>query len=631
MLTLLSLHFFNFGQDFTMNVSSVSRTIPPQPGAFIDVTATSRTFDIRKYKAAAATLLRSGRVHELREINQQLLVCSLPAEVLCRIFILLAQITGQDSHWTWLNVTFVCSAWRQAALECPKLWRHIDFSHPRWTSLTLYRAHELPIFLSATVEAHNQRSLLRVLQFTPRIHSIHLISSVHNIGPLLGTLNLPHCHLQSFTLQVSSPEDNRDIRYSKKSFPSNGPPLSALRHLELYRAPFGLVSPRYTGLRYLSLHNLPFSERPTRLDFLSILEKFTQLEDLVLMRAFPKNVTSSSVHPIRYVHLPNLRTLSLTGCIQELVNVMECIILPPTCRLQCYIDRLNDSKTTFWMLASVIGAHFHGVASEMPLDMLVLTGHEESFRFTQSYHSNPKFEQTLRVRAFGIDSNRMNPVLDAVIGPDIHTSHDDVVISALVSLWEALPLAHLHTLTLRNADAITHKSWPKMLSTLTSLRVIDIGGHPPSGLIWALLLNARSYTRLEHDNVYGILLPNLKDIYLHNVDCFSGGFMVSLFSHVNSHNDLDDSRFLDVLLAYLGDRHKCAPLRSLSISRCNRVSSDTLHNLKRRVSHVMWDSQGQYRGEELDPESSATYRRNWITVTPVRRHYYRLQRLLQLE
>jgi hypothetical protein len=264
--------------------------------------------------------------------------------------------------------------------------------------------------------------------------------------------------------------------------------------------------------------------------------------------------------------------------------------------------------------------------------MLVLTGRQESFRFTQAYELNPEFQQTVRLRAFGIDTQRMGAVLDVVIGPDIHTSHDEVVISALSSLWEALPLTHLHTLTLRGADVITHKSWPKMLSSLSSLRVIDIGGVPPSGLIWSLLLNARSYSRLEHDDIHGILLPNLKDIYLDNIDCFAGGFMVSPSGHVNSHSDLDDSRFLDVLLAYLEDRYRCAlSLRSLSISRCNRVSMDTIHDLKEYVSHLMWDSQGRYKGEVLDPESSATYRQNWPSVTPVRRHYYRLQRLLQLE
>jgi hypothetical protein len=543
-----------------------------------------------------------------------------------------ARTASDDPSWTWLNVTFVCSTWRLAALDCPNLWRYIDFSHPRWMSLTLHRAKELPIFVSATVEAHNQRSLHRVLQFAPKINAIHLISSIYNIGPLLGTLKLPHCYLESFILEISSPEDSHDIRYSKRSYPYDGPPLPALTYLELHRTPFGLVSPRYTGLRYLSLHHLPFSERPTRQDFLSILDKFTMLEHLTLLRAFPKNVTASNVSPARRVHLPNLRTVSLTGCVQELVNVLECMTLPPACRLHCHIDRLNDAKTSFWKLANVIGAHFHGAVAETPLDNVVLTGREESFRFTEACRLNPEFRQTLRFRAFGVDTSCVDALLDVVIGPDIHTSHDEVVISALTLLWEALPLAQLHTLTLRSADVITHKSWPKMLSPLTSLRVIDIGGHPPSGLFWALLLNARTYSRLEHDDIDGILLPNLRDIYLHNIDCFSGGFMVSPTGHVNSHGDLDDSRFLDVLLTYLEDRDRCAlVLRSLSISRCNRVSTDVVRNLKGCVSHVMWDSQGRYKGEVLDSESSATYRRNWSSAVPVRRHYHRLQTLLELE
>jgi hypothetical protein len=78
------------------------------------------------------------------------------------------RLASNGPCWTWLNatVTLVCSP--------------SDFPS-RWTSLTLHRAKELPIFVSTTVEAHKQRSLHRVLQFTPRINAIYLISLIYSI------------------------------------------------------------------------------------------------------------------------------------------------------------------------------------------------------------------------------------------------------------------------------------------------------------------------------------------------------------------------------------------------------------------------------------------------------------------
>lgn len=448
----------------------------------------------------------------------------------------------------------------------------------------------------------------------------------------MGILKHPNPFLETLVIEVTKPEDNHDIRFSKRAFPSTGPPLPMLRSLELHRCPFGLVSPRYTGLTQLSLHHLPFSERPSRQDFLSLIETFTMLEHLTLMHAFPKNIVSGGVTPGRIIQLPNLRALSLTGSVQELVNVLDCIALQPAARLNCYVDRMGDFKTNFWKLAKVIGNHFLGAAWAMAIDTLVISVREECSRFTENYEINPNFRQTLRVRAFGVDPGCTDPVLDLVIGPDAHTANDNVIVATLTTIWEALPLTQVHTLTLQSVDVITQKSWPRLLSSLHSLRVIDVAGSVPSGLVWALLLNARSHSHLEHDDTDSILLPRLDDIYLHNIDCFAGGLMVSQSAPINSHSDLDDSRFLDVLLAYLEDRHRCGfDVRSLCLSRCTRVATETMKELRGCVSHLLWDNRGLYGGEGLDPESPATYRGLWSLARPARRHFHRLRALLQME
>jgi hypothetical protein len=448
----------------------------------------------------------------------------------------------------------------------------------------------------------------------------------------MGTLKHPNPFLESLVIEITRPEDNRDIRFSKRSFETIGSPNLTLKSLELHRCPFALVSPQYSGLTHLSLHYLPFSERPTRQDFLALLEKFTMLEHLTLKHAFPKNIVAGNITPGRTIHLPNLCTLSLTGSVQELVNILDCIALQPAGRLQCYVDRMSDFKTNFWKLAKVIGSHFQGAAWAMPIDTLAVSAREESPRFTENLEYNSDFRQTLRIRVFGIDPECTDSILDLIIGPDSYTANDEVAIATLTAIWDALPLTHVHTLTLQSVDIITQKSWPRLLSGLHSLRVIDIAGNAPSGLVWALLLNARSHSHLEHDDTDSILLPRLDDLYLNSIDCFAGGLMVSQLAPINSHSDLDDSRFLDVLLAYLEDRHRCGfGIRSLCLSRCMRVSTETMEELRGCVSHLLWDNRGLYKGEELNPESPATYRTHWPSTRPARRHFYRLKTLLQME
>ncbi|KAG6873462.1 hypothetical protein C0992_008726, partial [Termitomyces sp. T32_za158] len=190
------------------------------------------------------------------------------------------------------------------------------------------------------------------------------------------------------------------------------------------------------------------------------------------------------------------------------------------------------------------------------------------------------------------------PLLDILMGPDGSTAHDEVVISALCSIWDALPLMNIQSLILQNLDVVTQKFWPRLLHCLTNLRIIEMTGHCPSGLIWALLMNARSHSHLEHDDMSSLLLPALEDIHLFNVNCHAGGLMVSP-SKVNSYCDLDDSRFLEVLSAYLEDRQRCnVPLRSLSVSCCSNVTTNALDEIKGYVRHLLWD----YRGElEEDP------------------------------
>ena len=104
--------------------------------------------------------------------------------------------------------------------------------------------------------------------------------------------------------------------------------------------------------------------------------------------------------------------------------------------------------------------------------------------------------------------------------------------------------------------------------------------------------------------------------------------MVSLRSPVNSYLDLDDSRFLDVLVVGLTARSFFGlSLRSLSISRCEYVLHQSVENARKAVCHLVCDYRHNSK-EAADGQWPARYwdGRKFNNWQP--RHFNRLRTLL---
>ena len=554
-----------------------------------------------------------------------------------QIFFACIQLTVQEEHevlWSWVNVSYVCSSWRRVALQCQDLWRYIDFSHPRWHSITLKRANMCPLHIQTTVTDQNIRLLHRTLQLAHQIEDIHLSAPVHHICSLLPILTHPNPALQSLIINVHIPQERNvlDI-YDPPLFPTSGPPLPNLKYMELHSAPFYLLTSRCTHLTHFHLHDLPLTERPTLRFFLFMLEKLERLEYLILDRAFPFNIDFDDIRPReRRISLPRLKTISLGGSVTEIANLLDSIMIPPSVRIISKLYTLSDLKVNIWKLAQQLSVHSWAGADRLSsLETLVVTRNESSPRFTGGFQPNPEFRQSLRFRAFREDCERGEAAFDLTFDPDENNFDDDVMIATLSATWKALTLSRVHTLALQNLDIVTQKTWLDLLGTLPSLCILDITGRPPSGLVWALLLNAKC-GRDSQQEAHHLLVPKLNDIYLHKVDCSSGGFMVAPTAPVNSHLDLDDSRFLDVLVVSLtARRYFGLTLRSLSISRCEYVLNQSVENARKAVCHLVCDIRNNRKRETVDESSPARYLGDWESNNCQPRHFHRLRTLVQLE
>ncbi|KAF8802384.1 hypothetical protein BYT27DRAFT_7146440 [Phlegmacium glaucopus] len=595
-------------------------------------------------KLAATALFRHGCHSDVKDPNLQVLACMLPEEVMHQIFFACARLSVHENperSWSWVNVSYVCSSWRRIALQCQDLWRYIDFSNPKWHAVTFGRAKTCPLHIQTTITDRNIRLLHRTLQLAHQIEDIHLTAPIQHIYSLLPVLSHPNPALQSLIIDVRIPRDRSALEvYDPPSFPTGGPPLHNLKHMELHSAPFYLLTPRCTYLTHFHLHDLPLTERPTLRYFLFMLEKLERLQYLTLDRAFPINIDFDDIRTLeRRVSLPQLRTITLGGSVTEIANLLDSITIAPSVCIISKVYTLSDLKSNIWRLAQQFNAHsWAGVDRLSPLETLVITRKESCSRFTGGFQPNPKFRQSLRFRAFREDSERGEAAFDVTFDADEHNSNDDVMIVALAATWKALALSRIHTLALQNLDIVTQRTWLEFLKTLPGLRILDITGSPPSGLVWALLLNARYHhhqlsDRDAHQRSHRLLVPKLKDIYLHKVDCSSGGFMVAPTALVNSHLDLDDSRFLDVLVVSLTAR-RCfgLALRSLSISRCEYVLNQSVDDARKAVCHLICDLRnGRKEKIVVDEYSPARYWEGGDLKNYHPRHFHRLRTLVQLE
>ena len=541
-------------------------------------------------------------------------------------------------------ISYVCSRWRRVALEASDLWRYVDFSHPRWHSITLSRAKTVPLHLNAIVTKENTSQLCRTLQLAHRIDAIHLTSSVEDIKPILQLIAHPNPAVESLVVDIKpwkGPPDHD--AYGQPLFPTDGPALQRLRYLEMRCAPFYLLTPRCTFVRHLQLHNLPPAQRPELRHFLHVLGQLTRLEHLTLDHSFPDIRPSDAGAAMESntigISIPTLKTVQLAGSVLEMATILDSLIIPPTARLSGTISTVDDLDTHIGRFAQAVGELALGGVAHGAFERVVLTGSGSLPRVNEqeaSQFPSLSTRQTLRIQVFRYGVN--DPSLDLSLSPEERAFGDAFTVIFVSTLWRSLPLSRVHTLTLCDFDVLTQKTWSQILPTLPSLRVLDIAGRPPSGLVWSLLMNSRSQAR-EHGEVERFYLPKLMDIYLDKVDCSAGGFMVAPvpISHApstHSYADLDDSRFLDILTAALRTRRRCGLcLRSLSMSRCEYVYKHCVEEVRAAVSYLVCDLRNIRKDADTDEVWPARY---WGKMaledeTGQLKHFYRLRTLLAME
>ncbi|KAJ6628553.1 hypothetical protein B0H10DRAFT_1721180, partial [Mycena sp. CBHHK59/15] len=81
-----------------------------------------------------------------RDHNAKHPINRLPTEILADSFVLLCDVS-KIGDASWISCSYVCSSWRQIALDTPELWSHVIFTSTKWTKLCLDWAKSLPLII----------------------------------------------------------------------------------------------------------------------------------------------------------------------------------------------------------------------------------------------------------------------------------------------------------------------------------------------------------------------------------------------------------------------------------------------------------------------------------------------------
>ncbi|KAF8478926.1 hypothetical protein DFH94DRAFT_32984 [Russula ochroleuca] len=265
-------------------------------------------------------------------------VARLPHILLTDIFILVHHSESTNVKFsrhspTCLQISHVCRAWRDSALQCPLLWTNILFCPPEWTAIMLERSRTAPLTVDIPVQHLNLAedgfvfSVRLALSHMRHIRClcITLFDRFRDLGDLLSPF------------LTGSPDILEELILSSFSvFPNYVYPsmenAPCLRSLELHSCHINWQRFSSVGkLTSLVLKDIPISSRPSVENILSLLQTMNKLEKLTLIHAIselPPSIRTLPPNDVAPIKLERLFDLSLTGFVLDCANVMRHFVMP---------------------------------------------------------------------------------------------------------------------------------------------------------------------------------------------------------------------------------------------------------------------------------------------------------------
>jgi hypothetical protein len=550
---------------------------------------------IRQHNLAIASLKRERNAHT--DVNK------LPAELLVHIFSYsqpsYLDIQKDRKYFLrhYVNVSHVCSYWRDLAIFSPSLWSHFDLVPRRWMKEMLARLGSGSTPLSVSLDfSHNQdyEAVAQLLSCMDRMQVLRLHNiCLRNPFNLRQFLRLPAPILERLEIMASSEYAFNVIDLSESlSLFSGGTPC--LRNVKLHNCSF---SWRTLGPAFRDLHELEITSTydPRRLeptpdpsDVFYALSQMVRLRRLVLIRAFLLGWNQMPI-PNKLINLAQLSELRLEDTFDSLVLFAQKIRSPlQKCNLVCTSDGDNiySLDAIQDLIVFTITPYASGVIR--PLSLYVSNN---GVKINDTIFASSSSMELPRETNCASDSIYLSNCDAYLLLPHMSTS---VVERTLELFLRQIPTSHLCSLHLAHVAA----SYQLLLDTVASspLTHISFSGTKLDGLLSTLgdrspraivASNVGDQSNTTWDEQHelcqrtdAICWPKLSILDLADVD-FG-------LSQTNSYLE----QIYDVLF-YRMEFGFAPKLGALTITNSRNIERGQVFALRPFAYHFLWDGDGE--------------------------------------
>ena len=533
-------------------------------------------------KHADAIIELKGRLNAMAPISV------LPPEVLSEIFAALAHSSyspqgrpgfRSQSAYDWITVTHVCRAWRNIALDTPRLWSRVILSGLDITQEVIARSKRAPLWVTAYMTCLDdpRKTLLdSIMRESSRLKELDLVGPAQAFESFSTLPMGPATILETLILCEGSPYDLDDVL-----FPHN-PSLPVLfqgqtpnlRHLLLNRIGVKWDNPIFCStLTHLTVvvqydANPSFSTG-TFSQLLSALENMHALERLELNEAIPRlrKDLDGLPAPQCTVELPHLRELVIASGVRECADFLNHVSLPATARLRVTAATEEGVEP----LVRVFSAHLARSPPLLTVSLSPLCAAQTSVLGWRTIFDEAQAREAVEPdAALYLEASRNLSALQALVR--------EAAIFGAVRRLEIRPSA-------------TTGIWEDLFVRVPELRALSIIGQPQPGLFEALSRVHREDGPWAQNGPGRMLAGKLHTVHLKGVrfGCLPP----------SEH----EPEYVEEMLEWLILRcNEGVPIQRLELEFAINLAADGVSRLAEVVPRVVWDGIKHFEDDEDEIE-----------------------------
>ncbi|KAJ7474289.1 hypothetical protein FB451DRAFT_1558453 [Mycena latifolia] len=434
-------------------------------------------------------------------------ICTLPNELLSRIFTIYAVDSNTLFNLKWTKIMLVCRHWHDLARAAQPLWAFIDVGWNQkdigrmWTQLE--RSGVSPLTLKIA-DCDSPMYAHVILENSERLYSLELAGDADRILDFANQLPLHNFPvLRSLSLDPSGMREEISEGTSAEiaeSVFNGGMPYLRELSLKWINVPWSSLR----GLESLSLARCSNSETsvsPTFDGFLDMLASSPQLTTVKLDRIIPPPVPEQ--HD-RTIDLPNLAHINLRDNVDLCAAFLSHVCFPPTTKIALLPSAISSGADVRQLLIP-LRKHVRAAGAPAPA-LLQIECHGGANGAGILYF-------LITIRSTTSPPGPLEP--GGLLSLNSHPTNENGLRQIMVKVLRALPCEFITHLDARSATRLTITSWKAALRLLPALEMVYLQitvGIAVSTILRALLeieryapTERQQYPRVRHIHLLAVM------------------------------------------------------------------------------------------------------------------------------